>query len=371
MSCFAIVIDTLTGGGAEQVMLRLASALIELGHAVKFIVIRPLVSHTVPEIIEPVFVHGTDQSRGIKWFYYRRTAQKLQMILDKVNADQAITAILSNLPETDRIARHIKGYRVFYCIHNSFYQSQIANKNSRIKRWLKKSQLRQIYNGKDLIFVSNGAKEDLERQVGVKPASSHVIYNPFPIKTIQELAAAHPVEQQNYFLHVGRFSQQKRHDKLLRIYAESGLTNPLLLMGEGTIEQTNKIVRLIHEFGLGDKVVITGFKPNPYPYIRQANALLLTSDFEGFSLVLVEALICGTPVIAYDCPSGPCEILTGPLAEYLVPFDDSYAFGEKLKQLAANPCRISAEMANLNRFEARHIAKQYVMAIQGRTKSNF
>lgn len=354
------MIDTLSGGGAEQVMLRLAEKLMALGHSIIFCVIRPVVSYEIPHPIKPIFIYDSGVHKGIKYFYYRRTAHKLQNILDRLNAEQPIKAILSNLPETDRITRHIKGYRTFYCIHNSFYHSQISNKKNPIKRWLKKHQLRQIYNGKHLIFVSNGAKEDLEQNVGVITASSHVIYNPFPIKKIQKLAAAHAVDYQNYFLHIGRFNHQKRHDKLLKTYADSGLTNPLLLMGEGSIEQTNDIKQIIHQFGLEDKIIITGFKQNPYPYIRHANALLLTSDYEGLSNVLVEALICGTPVVSYDCPSGPKEILAGKLDEYLIPFNDLAAFSEKMRAIAANPRRIPTEMANLDRFEANHIAKQYL-----------
>jgi glycosyltransferase involved in cell wall biosynthesis len=145
----------------------------------------------------------------------------------------------------------------------------------------------------------------------------------------------------------------------LHIYAKSGLTNPLLLMGEGTPEQTEEIKRLIHHYNLEDRVVITGFKQNPFPYIHQALALLLTSDYEGLPTVIIEALICGTPVVSYDCPSGPREILNASLSEFLIPFDDSGAFIDKMKALAASPRRISPENADLNRFEAINIANRY------------
>jgi glycosyltransferase involved in cell wall biosynthesis len=364
MSCFAIVIDTLSGGGAEQVMLRLAATLIAQGHKVKFIVINPIVSHSIPHDIELIFVRKPGLRRGWKWLYYRRTANELQKILDDLNAQQPIVALLSNLPETDRITRHLQDYLVFHCIHNSFYQSQLKNKKGRIARWIKKKRLQLIYNNKQLIFVSEGAKEEFEQLIGIIPASSQVIYNPFPLTEIQHLTNAHPIDYKNYFIHVGRFNRQKRHDKLLQIYAESGLTNPLLLIGEGNAEQTNDIKQLIHRYGLENQVVITGFQQNPFPYIHQAIALLLTSDYEGLPTVIIEALICGTPVVSYDCPSGPREILEGSLREFLIPFDDSAKFIDKLTALAANPRRVSPEDANLNRFEATNIANQYIAAVQ-------
>jgi hypothetical protein len=114
MSCFAIVIDTLSGGGAEQVMLRLASSITALGHAVKFIVINPIVSHAIPDDIELTFVCNSEARRGLKWTYYRRMANELQKILDELNARQPIEAVISNLPETDRVTVHLRGYPFFH-----------------------------------------------------------------------------------------------------------------------------------------------------------------------------------------------------------------------------------------------------------------
>lgn len=357
-----IVIDTLSGGGAEVVMLRLASTLNTMGHDVALIVINPIISHQMPENINITFVNPAGTKRGIKYFYYRRTAKALQKMLDELSKNQPIHAVLSNLPETDRITRHLKRFPVFHCIHSSFYQSQVKNKKSPFKRWLKKKRLQNLYNDKHLIFVSAGAQADLEQNVGVKSASSHVIYNPFPINTIQFLADQHSVQYQDYFIHVGRFNAVKRHDKLLKIYAESGVANPLLLMGEGSNKQVDDINNLIRKHGLTDRVIVTGFKQNPFPYIRNALALLLTSEFEGLSNVIIEALICGTPAVSFDCPSGPKEILKGDLHEFLIPFDNAEAFAAKIQELSQMPRRVSPESAQINRFEATLIAKQYIQA---------
>ena len=364
MSCIAIVIDTLSGGGAEQVMLRLASTMISEGYEVKFIVINPKVSHAVPDNIELIFVRDRGTARGRKWTYYRRAAEELQKVLDSLNEQQSIDAVLSNLPETDRITRHLHGYKVFHCIHNSFYHGLIKNKKGPLQRWLKKKRLQILYNHKHLIFVSEGAKEDLQQRIGVRPTTSQIIYNPFPVAEIQRLAEAGPVEYQDYFLHVGRFNRQKRHDKLLQIYSESGLTNPLLLMGEGTTDQTAAIKQLIEQYNLEDHVRLIGFKPNPFPYIRHALALLLTSDYEGLPTVVIESLICGTPAVVYDCPSGPREILTGKIREFLIPFNDSKAFIEKIKTLAVNPRRISGKQWDPNKFEAKKIVHKYMEVLQ-------
>lgn len=357
------VIDSLTGGGAEVVVLRLASVLTALGHSVRLVCINPTVSYSVPANIKVFFVNKTNTKRGIKYFYYHRTAAVLQKMLEELNRILPIHALVSNLPETDRIVQYFSKYPVFHCIHSNLYCGYIQSKKSRLKRLLKTKQLQRVYNGKHLIFVSNGAQQDMLQHVGIKPASSRFIYNPFPVCEIQSLAEDYSVEYKNYFIHVGRFNRVKRHDKLFKLYAESGVSNPLLLLGEGSVEQTAVIYSLIRQYNLEGRVIVCGFNENPFPYIRHAIALLLTSDHEGLSNVIIESLICGTPVIAYDCPSGPKEILEGELQEFLIPFDDSNAFVGKLKQVSQDRPRISSEIAALDRFEEITIAKKYIDAI--------
>lgn len=359
-----IVIDTLSGGGAEKTMLRLASTLIEMGHQVEFIVISQVVSHAIPENISLQFVYSDKIKRGFKALYYFKTAQKLQGMLDEINSRTPIDAIFSVLTETDRITRHIKKYQVFHCIRSNLYEGIVKARKGALKQWIKKNKIKNIYKNKHLFFISKGAEAEVIDMIGARPASSAVIYNPYPISEIQSLAKQTSIDFDNYFIHVGRFSYPKRQDKLLAIYAASGLKNPLILMGEGSNQETDKIRNLISEYQLESQVHLIDFQKNPFPYIKQAIALLLTSDHESLSNVLIEALICGTPVVAYDCPCGPREILTGELKEFLIPFDDAKAFIEKLKSLSNNRNRVMPETANLERFEAKSIANQYLQQIR-------
>jgi len=134
-------------------------------------------------------------------------------------------------------------------------------------------------------------------------------------------------------LHVGRFMPQKRHDLLLDAFKQAGLAHKLVLLTEPTALLTS----LINESGLEKQVLVAGFRRNPYPWMRAAEMLVLSSDREGMPNVLVEALICGTRVVSTDCPSGPREILKGELARGLVPTGDAAALAAAMRTMLAAP----------------------------------
>ena len=130
---------------------------------------------------------------------------------------------------------------------------------------------------------------------------------------------------------------------------------PLLLMGKGDAEAA--IRAQIAQLGLGERVHLHEFEPNPYPFMRQAHALLLSSDQEGLPTVLIESLICGRPVVSVDCPSGPAEILTGDLQPFLVPMHDEQALAAAIAQVVAAPPRI--ELRHYQRFLADEVVPRF------------
>ena len=140
------------------------------------------------------------------------------------------------------------------------------------------------------------------------------------------------LECQDYIIHVGSFKEAKRHDVLLKAYAQTDQSLSLLLLGKGKLK--DEIQQLVLELNLQDKVVFLGFHENPFPFIKNAKFKILTSDWEGFALVIAEALVLGTPVISTDCPSGPSELLPD---NNLMPMSDVEAIAKKVRQAMSNP----------------------------------
>ena len=180
--------------------------------------------------------------------------------------------------------------------------------------------------------------------LGIRPAAIVTIYNPFDLEKIRTMAQETTIfDQEKFLLHVGRFHPQKRHDRLLEAFQQSGYRGKLLLLGEGSSTATAAIRARAGQLGILDQVVFVGFLGNPYPMMRAAEALILSSDYEGLPSVLIEALACGTQVISTDCPYGPAEILNGKLAQGLSELT-APALAKAICRVLANPTPITEEM---------------------------
>jgi len=133
-------------------------------------------------------------------------------------------------------------------------------------------------------------------------------------------------------------------------------------LGQGSDSAVNTLRNLAEELNIADRVIIKGFTANPYPYIKHAHLLVLSSDSEGFGNVLVEALICQTPVVSTRCPGGPAEILTGELARGLAEMNDE-SLADTIRSVYENPPVINQQL--LETYGITAICQKYA-ALAGR-----
>lgn len=311
------LIDGLAGGGAEQVVLRLSAAMSRAGHEVTIASLRREQAYPIPKSVRLLLVEDSYRGPFRRQTEIIRRARALDRALLQFFGDQKIDLAVSHLPKTDRIVAKSHFLKdAWFCLHCALTAGELDNKTG-LRRWLKKRQLINTYSNRKLITVSKGLQKDVF-SVGIRPRQITTIYNPIDLEAVRN-KAVEPcrLEGQRFLLHVGRFNQQKRHDRLLEAFKISNYPGKLVLLGTGTPQQQASIEEQAYQLGITDCLIFEGFVINPYPYMRSSEALLLSSDYEGLPNVLVEALVCGTQVISTNCPYGPEEILRGDLARGL------------------------------------------------------
>ena len=257
--------------------------------------------------------------------------KKLKELITEVEKDGIqFDMILSNLPAADRVVSSVKLDRnIFYMMHTTYTLeiNEMRKRREYLRAYRRTSHYRKLYKGKDLISVSEGIAKDLDI-LGIDYASSRVVYNPFDrdqiIKLGDEECSDIPTEA--YVVIAAAFRKEKRLDIALKAYAK--LSNPPKL--KLLCKKDKALVEMIRDFELDDKVEILGFRKNPYPYIKHAKLLILSSEREGLPTVLIESLILDTPVVSTNCHSGPNEILTGELCYYLAKVNDPVDLSRKI-----------------------------------------
>lgn len=194
-----------------------------------------------------------------------------------------------------------------------------------------------------VVFPTAGCGQDLMSFASVDAARVRTIANPVSCAHIRRLSFAASEHQfrrpgETLFVHLGRIDVTKGHDLLVQAFAQYRIETPacrLVCIGDGPEFAT--LERQIAELGLADCVHLVGAIDNPFPILRQADALVLSSRFESFALVLVEGMVCGVPVVSVDCPYGPSDILDGGKFGILVPPDNPSALAEGMKRAATDP----------------------------------
>lgn len=136
---------------------------------------------------------------------------------------------------------------------------------------------------------------------------------------------------------VGRYSAPKRFDNLLLIWSKITHRYPdwtLEIWGEGS--ERKILENLIEKLDIKDTAFLKGFTPNVEEHLLTSSVFALTSDFEGFPLVVLEAMVCGLVPVCFACQTGPKDIITDGEDGFLVPMNNTDMFAEKLTFLMEN-----------------------------------
>lgn len=179
----------------------------------------------------------------------------------------------------------------------------------------------------------------------VVPIQNPVVVDGRPDDPAAEALAVR-MRGERHVLAMGRLAPQKGFDMLLEAYARLPLRWrrgwSLGILGEGG--QREELQRQIKRLGLQGEAVLLGRYANPYPILRAGDIFCLSSRYEGFPNALTEAMACGLPAVAFDCPTGPSEIIREGHDGLLVPPGDVDGLSEALGRLMRDD-RLRTRMA--------------------------
>lgn len=313
----------------ERIRLVLAHEFIKQGHTVEFVLMRcegELLAEAQADY--PVIDLCVDR--------FRQVPLALARYLRR-NRPDALLAAMWPLTVLAPIGKVLSGHRcqVVVSEHNTL-SVQYATWGRVHKLFMAISMALGYRMANARVGVSAGVVQNIAQLASLPVNGFNVIHNPVarrPVPDSHNLAAAHTLwrgELGTRVLTVGSFKAQKNYDLLLRAFAKIIHLPAARLMFVGSGAGEVKLRGLAEKLGILDRVIFAGFHHDPTPFYHTADLFVLSSNYEGFGNVIVEALASGTPVVSTNCQSGPSEILEGGLYGSLVPVGDVEALADAI-----------------------------------------
>lgn len=244
---------------------------------------------------------------------------------------------------------------------------------------LRRLAVRWAYGQADaVVALSHGVGGELIADYGLDPARVLTIHNPVDTEGWRRRAQAARQAAPPWgsfggdgpvLVGVGRLIRQKGFDLLLQALAKcqgAGQRARLVVVGEGP--ERTKLEALAQELGITERVLTAGFVADPAAWYAHGDAFVLPSRWEGFGHVIVEAMACGLPVMAFDCRYGPADILGGGEGGVLVPPEDVAALAATIDRLLGSRNELARLASGASRaaeqFSHARVVADYACLIQ-------
>ncbi len=348
----ALLISTLGGGGSERVCVILANGLSQLGWQVDVVILKPAENDRSSNLCDNVSLVCLNVARA-------RYAPK--MLLRYLNDSQpSIVLSFNNEVAIAEFLVTVLRKRKYQLVHRNvttlssvLYHSGGGFLN-KCRYWLLKKVLRRV----DLVVCQCEAMaKDAGRELGA--GRMPYIYNPAGSK-LPERSARHLSSREKFILCVGRIDQNKciqlAAEALALLPSPHGKTE-LWIAGDG-IEKA-RVTLLVEQLGLQHRVRFLGYRQDLEDLYMQAALVSLTSHFEGFPNVLIEAISHGCPVVSVDCPSGPREIIEDGVNGFLVKERTPEAIANAYAKALAKNWDRKVVSRTAEKFSQERILKQW------------
>lgn len=241
----------------------------------------------------------------------------------------------------------------------------ISRETNVVSEHVKRKEIRFFYkfynNFHKIIAQSDDMKKDLIEKIGIKSDKIVKINNPVDFELIEsKLKSTEKVFSDSFknVVSIGNLSERKGFDLLLKVFSHLKEHKiKLHIIGDGADKE--KLLNQKEGSGL-ENVEFSGAKANPFPYLQQADLFVLSSRYEGFPNVLLEAGACGTYALANDCPGGIREIIEDKTNGEISDIHNSETFALKILELTeAKHEEDKIKNSISSRFDKRVILKQY------------
>jgi glycosyltransferase involved in cell wall biosynthesis len=359
----AFIIGGLRGGGAEKVCITLANGLAGRGYEIDLVVLSLNGAIRDKELSPEVNLVnlGIDHARysALALWQYLQSA-KPQTVL---SFNRQISVVLGLVRKLTRLNFRLVSRNII------FLSIAESNKKGLWHGFISKHLIRWFYALSDLLIAqSHAMKEDMVSYLRLPESRFEVIHNPVCQK-VAEFSTANDlgtVEKRDYLLCVGRLEPQKAFHYAISAFSAIAPAHPKLrlkIVGKGSLEgQLKEQARML---GVADRVDFEGYQADMIPHYLHAKATLLTSLYEGFPNVLVESIALGTPVVAFDCPSGPGEIVMEEVNGFLVRHEDQAHLKECINLALPHPWNKGHIVETSKRFSAAKILDLYSQHLLG------
>lgn len=348
-------IPDLRAGGAERVILNVAKCFLQSGLNVTLLLGKKegKLLNKIPAGLDVIELGSRNSKINMFKFILFCNDFKPDVIIGSLGA--VVTMALSKA----FISKKVK----LICRLGSTLSAEAGYIRSPIKRFIYKFVNKIIYINSDrLICQSEFMKNDCINFLKVDGRKLEVIYNPVDVEKCLYLSK----DEAEFFdlIAIGRLMYPKDYITLIQsieILIDKGIKIKVGIIGEGSL--FGELDSVIKAKKLENHIILLGFKENPYSYLSRSKFLISTSIYEGFSNVIIEALVLGIPIIATDCPSGNREVLFEGVNGYFTEVGNPQSISEVIEKALNNRCHLDfskfQEVAE-KRFNMDSISRKYI-----------